>query len=182
MTSEPPGTEATPGHVHPRDRRVRFCSACGGMLEPREFEGRLRPVCPACGYIHFTDPKLVVAVLAEHDNRLLLQRRTRNPGKGGWTFPAGFADAGEVLESAAAREAWEETSAEVRVDRLVGVYSEPGDVIVLVAWAGTVLNPDGIRANEQETDSVGLFPLDALPPLAFPRDQRVLQDWQAGRG
>jgi len=49
----------------------------------------------------------------------------RNPPLG-WALPGGFVDVGEMVEAAAVREAREETSLQVRLVALLGVYSDPG--------------------------------------------------------
>ena len=41
-----------------------FCIACGTRMQPQLSFGRLRCVCPACGHIHFEDPKVAVGVVA----------------------------------------------------------------------------------------------------------------------
>lgn len=43
----------------------------------------------------------------------------------GWALPGGFVDVGERLEAAAVREAKEETSLDVRLEVLLGCYSDP---------------------------------------------------------
>lgn len=58
--------------------------------------------------------------------RILLTRRTDN---GRWCLPGGAMDAGESVEETCIREVWEETGLQVRVIRLIGVYSSPNLVI-----------------------------------------------------
>jgi NADH pyrophosphatase NudC (nudix superfamily) len=70
--------------------------------------GRLRPVCPHCGHVHFSDPKVAVGVWIEKDGEILLVRRVNTIGQGKWTLPSGFVDAGEDPGDAAARECLED--------------------------------------------------------------------------
>jgi 8-oxo-dGTP diphosphatase len=154
----------------------QHCAACGSLTEERDVEGRVRPVCTACGQIAYLDPKLAVAVLIARDGRLLLGKRgpgTREPGK--WSFPAGFVERGEPVERAAAREAREETGLDVVVGDLVGLYSSEGETVVLAVYeaSSAVGEP---RAGD-DLVQVGWFAFSDLPELAFPRDQRILEEW-----
>jgi 8-oxo-dGTP diphosphatase len=162
-----------------------FCLQCGTALEARHHEDRDRPTCPACGFIHYLDPKVAVAVILGDGDGVLLGRRSIDPGAGLWSFPAGYVNRGEVLEEAAIREVLEELGLAVRLSGLVGVYSQRGEAVVLIVYAGVVEagepHPDG-----HEVSEVRRFALDHLPDdLAFPHDRQVLADWkravQAGR-
>jgi len=53
---------------------------------------------------------------------VLIERRNPPPG---WALPGGFVDVGEALEQAAVREAREETCLDVRLQCLLGCYSDP---------------------------------------------------------
>jgi mutator protein MutT len=154
-----------------------YCLLCGTPLEARLQEDRDRPTCPSCGFIHYLDPKVAVAVVLTRDDQVLLGRRCIDPGSGLWSFPAGYVNRGEVLEQAAVREVSEELGVAIRLTALVGAYSERDNPVVLVVYAGEIQagepRPDG-----REVSEVRWFGLDALPEdLAFPHDRRVLADW-----
>jgi len=102
-----------------------FCSRCGRPREERTVRGRQRQVCTGCERIAYTDPKVAVGVVAARDGAVLLTQRNHQPKMGEWSFPSGFVDAGERVEDAAVREVKEETGIDVRVERLLGVFSEP---------------------------------------------------------
>jgi 8-oxo-dGTP diphosphatase len=155
-----------------------FCLQCGAPLEARQQEDRERPTCLVCGFIHYLDPKVAVAVVLGDARGVLLGRRCIDPGAGLWSFPAGYVNRGEVLEEAAVREVLEELGLSVRLTGLVGVYSERGSAVVLIVYAGEIEDgeptPDG-----REVSEVRRFAVDALPEdLAFPHDRRVLADWK----
>jgi 8-oxo-dGTP diphosphatase len=157
-----------------------YCPQCGTALEPRLQEDRERPTCPECGFIHYLDPKVAVAVVLGDERGVLLGRRGIDPASGRWSFPAGYVNRGEVLEEAAVREVHEELGIDVRLRRLVGVYSERGEPVVLVVYAGEVVEGEP-RPDGREVLEVRWFAPDALPPdLAFPHDRRVLSDWSRG--
>lgn len=65
------------------------------------------------------------AVVADGDGRILLQRRSDS---GNWALPGGAMDIGETLAESAIREVREETGFDVRIERIVGIYSDPGHV------------------------------------------------------
>ncbi|MBI4200037.1 MAG: NUDIX domain-containing protein [Chloroflexi bacterium] len=156
---------------------VRFCPSCGAPTILRAWSGRARPVCIGCGTVVYLDPKLVAGVVVAWGGKLVMLRRDRAPSRGLWTFPAGYVDRGEAVDKAAVREVKEETGLEVRITGLVGVYSRPADAYVLIVYAGEVTGGNLVAG--EEAQAVGLFDLDALPPLAFPRDARILEEWRA---
>jgi ADP-ribose pyrophosphatase YjhB (NUDIX family) len=161
-------------------RDVVYCQRCGQATEERAVEGRLRPVCPACGTVTYLDPKLAVAVVVERAGRILLGRRgpgTREPGK--WSFPAGFVERGEPVEAAAIREVREEVGLDVTLGPLLGLVSAPGEVVVLAVYAAVDARGEPVAGDD--LTEVGWFAPDALPELAFPHDARVLADWRRSR-
>lgn len=71
-------------------------------------------------------PALAADSVIIYGNKAILIRRGNEPFKGMLALPGGFVEYGETVERAAIREALEETGLIVRVDSLLGVYSEPG--------------------------------------------------------
>ncbi|MGB0721942.1 MAG: NUDIX domain-containing protein [Gammaproteobacteria bacterium] len=96
----------------------------------------------------------------------------------GWAIPGGFVDVGEAVETAAVREAREETSLDVTLVALLGIYSNPardprGHTATAVYCARAVGQPEA----RDDARSLAVFTLDALPDgLAFDHDQ-VLADY-----
>ena len=158
---------------------VTFCQECGARLEQRSAFGKMRGVCPRCDYVHFDDPKVAVGVVIDREGLIVLVRRGHEPQIGRWSFPSGFIDAGETLEDAAMREAEEETGLRIRIERLIGAYSEVGNRTVFVAYAAAAVG--GELAAGEECIEVRAFAPDALPALAFPHDGEILETWAAGR-
>src|SRR5438094_178418 len=67
-------------------------------------------------------PTFGVIVAVVQDRKILLQQRQDFPI---WGLPGGAVDSGESVTAAAVREVQEETGLDVRLTRLVGVYSHP---------------------------------------------------------
>ena len=67
------------------------------------------------------------AAIINNEGRILLTRRLDN---GQWCLPSGGMDAGESPIEACIREVFEETGLHVRVTRLVGVYSDPNQLVI----------------------------------------------------
>ncbi|HEV2066174.1 MAG TPA: NUDIX hydrolase [Thermomicrobiales bacterium] len=158
-----------------------FCQRCGAPTEERIVDGRERPVCTVCGTPTYLDPKLAVTVVIERDDRILLGKRaawTRSPGT--WSFPAGFVERGEVVEAAAIREVAEETGLVIEPGPVLGVFSEPGETVVLLVYPA--LSIAGAERPGDDLTELGWFSPDAFPGLAFPHDGAILRLWQSWRG
>lgn len=155
-----------------------YCPRCGSLVEHKESFGKVRPVCPRCGWIHFVDPKVAAAVLIEDDGRVLLVRRTNEPFRGLWTLPAGFINGGEDPAEAAARECLEETGLSVRVKRVLDIISgkeHPRGADFIIIYQAEVLG--GELRPDDDADAVEWFTRNNLPPLAFRATQKVLESF-----
>ena len=154
---------------------INFCLRCGTSLDERLLFGKQRPVCPACGWIYFEDPKVAAGVLVEGENGVLLVRRVNEPGRGLWSFPAGFVDAYEDPARAAERECLEETGLKAEVTSLLDVISgrehERGADIVIVYRAKIV---GGSLCAGDDADQAAYFLPSNLPPLAFRATRQAL--------
>jgi len=155
-----------------------YCQRCGGATELRLHDGRERPKCLTCGAITFFDPKLAVAVLVEREGRLLLGRRAQGARAAGkWSFPAGFVERGEPVETAAAREVMEEVGLNVEIGALIGLYSYQGEDVALAVYIAG--KSTGEPFAQDDLDQVGWFEIDDLPDLAFPHDRQIIGDWSS---
>jgi ADP-ribose pyrophosphatase YjhB (NUDIX family) len=157
-----------------------FCPRCGASVTHIEKFGRVRPVCPQCGWIHFVDPKVAAAVLIVQDGRVLLVRRVNEPFRGLWTLPAGFVNGGEDPAEAAERECLEETGLIVRVIRVFDIISgreHPRGADFVIVYLAEVLG--GEMKPDDDADAVEWFDKNNLPPLAFRATQKVLQSFYA---
>lgn len=158
---------------------ARYCIQCGTPLSIAEMFGKPRPVCTACGWIYFADPKVAVAVLISRNGQVLLGRRVNDPGRGQWTLPAGFIDAGEDPREAARRECFEETGLDVEIKDLLDVFygrEHERGAHILIVYQAQILGGQ-LKASD-DVDAVDFFDLEHLPPLAFTTTQRILQKWQ----
>jgi 8-oxo-dGTP diphosphatase len=160
---------------------VNFCPACGTPVEQQSVFGRMRPVCPACGRVHFHDPKVAAAVLVERDGRVLLVRRVNEPQHGKWSLPAGFVEFDEDPREAAQREALEETGLEVRITDLFDVIAgqeHPRGASIVIVYRGEITG--GEPKPGDDAGALGFFSPAELPPVAFEATRRALERWRSG--
>jgi 8-oxo-dGTP diphosphatase len=159
----------------------RFCPQCAGPLELRLLKAGdpQRHVCRQCNHVIYQDPKVAVGTIiaADEGSRIVLVRRAIEPGYGLWVFPGGYVDRGETVTAAAIREAKEEAGLDVRLDRLLNIYSYPGRPLVVIVYAATALG--GELCTDEECLEARLFTPDEIPwtALAFQSTTEGLREY-----
>ena len=150
----------------------KFCPQCAATLATTDG-------CDVCGWINYVDPKVAAVVLvADEHGRLLYIRRNHEPAMYQWSWPSGFVDAGERVEDAAIREVREETGVEVEIGGLLGVWSQTGEPVVVIAYRGRPTR--GELRPGPEALAAAWVPLDPparRPPPVFPHDQQILRSF-----
>ena len=136
-----------------------------------------------------TTPLLTVDIIIEvsdlenlsHEYHPIVLIERKHPPEG-WALPGGFVDVGETVEQAAIREAKEETSLDVTLTELLGVYSDPkrdprGHTVSAV-YIATVSVASAASAQAQD-DAKNLQLCDPTKPpgvLAFDH-QKIVDDY-----
>lgn len=120
-------------------------------------EGQIRVGCSA-------------TIFDQNREKVLLTQRTDN---GRWCLPGGGMESGESAAEACEREVWEETSLTVRVTRLIGVYSNPDQLViypdgnkaffVVMSFEAEIIN--GELGLSDETTAFGYFSLPEMDSL-----------------
>jgi ADP-ribose pyrophosphatase YjhB (NUDIX family) len=130
----------------------------------------------------------VSAVLFSPDkDEVLLTRRSDN---GMWCLPGGMVEAGETVSETCIREMREETSLEVRIVRLSGVYSNPDQLVVypdgnkahIIVLNFEVVKVGGSLSLSEETTEIRFFPIkEAAGMDLFHGHRQHLQDVLEGQ-
>ena len=125
-------------------------------------------------------PQITADVIIEMpmiENRpIILIERKYEPY--GWAIPGGFIEVGETIASGACREALEETSMDVDLDILLGLYSDPTrDFRGHTACAVFVGNATGKPVAADDAKDIALFdPFNVDVELAFDH-REILNDY-----
>lgn len=122
-------------------------------------EGKVRCGCSA-------------VIFDEARTKVLLTRRADN---GLWCAPGGAMESGESAAEACEREVLEETGLTVRVKRLVGVYSDPDQLVIypdgnkvqIVALSFEAEVVGGELVLSSETIQAGYFSVDEIQTMTF---------------
>jgi len=138
-------------------------------------------LCPNCGKVveKYRNPFPTVDIIIEtgkqKDGIVLIKRK--NPPFG-WALPGGFVDYGESLESAAKREAEEETSLKVELLYQLGAYSDPSrdprHHTISVVFVG---RSTGMPKAADDAIDVGIFDRHSLPNLMAFDHKEILRDY-----
>jgi 8-oxo-dGTP diphosphatase len=134
--------------------------------------------CPSCGsqVKQYRNPFPTVDIIIELDSGIVLIERRNEPF--GWALPGGFVDYGESLESAAVREAREETSLEISNLRLMGCYSDPArDDRMHTISTVFIATAQGIPRAADDALNLAIFRLDSLPERLCFDHTRILADY-----
>lgn len=120
---------------------------------------------------------IIIEIDKEDGRQGIVLIKRKNPPYG-WALPGGFVDYGESLEQAAVREAKEETSLDIQLQRQMHTYSDPKrdprkHTISTVFIAQAKGNP----VAQDDAQEINVFSKDELNfPLAFDHE-KILTDY-----
>lgn len=114
-------------------------------------------------------PALTVDGILLHNNSVLLIQRKHSPFQGLWALPGGFVEYGEKTEDAMVREMAEETGLKIKVQAVIGVYSDPhrdprGHTVTVAYLVESI---GGILHAGDDAGNAKYFKVNELPELAF---------------
>jgi NAD+ diphosphatase len=171
-------------HIAQWRRDSRFCGSCGSANTDAVLDaastGPARQ-CPSCGRMEF--PRIAPAIMALGTNDegkiLLAHNKTFTPGL--YSLIAGFVEAGENLEAAAAREVREEAGIAIRDIHYAASQPWPLPHSLMICFtarhASGAVRPDGVEIADAQW-----FSRDNLPTL--PRRgsiaRRLIEGWLEG--
>jgi len=165
-----------------KKQKRKYCHYCSGQVEMKLEGDSLRDYCPVCDVYFYENPLPVVSTIVVKDRRVLLVKRRNDPYQGQWCLPSGFAESGESVAEAALRELYEETGVEGRIIQLQDVDSNSnyfyGDLLFLTF---EVEQTGGVPGAGDDAVDIRYFPIDRVPPLAFPSNTKALQTYVEGK-
>src|SRR5262245_26218936 len=122
-------------------------------------------------------PLLTVDIIIEIGDGAIVLIERKNPPHG-WALPGGFVDYGESVESAAVREAKEETSLDVSLREQFYTYSDPSrDTRFHTVSTVFIATAEGQPHGADDAKAARLFTETNLPaPIVFDH-AKILRDY-----
>ena len=125
----------------------------------------------------------IAVVILNEENQVLLQKRA---DVGLWGIPSGHIEIGETVSEAAIREVKEETNLDIRIKKLIGIYSDPdsqvfaypnGKVVhfITTCFLAEMIGGE-LRCNSFESLEIKFFEQQHLPQDLLKMHPRWLKD------
>jgi len=153
-------------------RVFKYCPKCGAAAL-RMTGGKLL-WCGACGFEFYLNAAAAVAgMIVDDQGRLLITVRGKEPGKGKWDLPGGFADPGESAEEALQREVREEVGLEIIAMRYLGSYPNTYEYMGVryatmdMGFVCQVEDVSQAAARERDIEAVLFKPPREIDPARF---------------
>lgn len=123
--------------------------------------------------IGYKTPKVDIRAVVFNDQGHLLMVREKIDGC--WSVPGGWADIGYTPSEVAVKETREEAGVEVKPERILAIldkkrHEHPADIYYVYKIFIECRITGSTDKKTDETDEVGYFPEDQLPPLSGPRN------------
>lgn len=125
----------------------------------------------------------VAVIILNEENQVLLQKRA---DVGLWGIPSGHVEIGETVSEAVIREVKEETNLDIRIEKLIGVYSDPdsqvfnypnGKVVhfITTCFLAKIIGGE-LTCNSDESLEIKFFSQDNLPEDLLTMHPQWLED------
>ena len=133
----------------------------------------------------YKNPVPAVDAIIQMDTQILLVKRKNQPFRGYMAIPGGFVNEGETVEDAQKCEVREETSLDIELVDILGVYSDPkrdprGHIMstVFIAYVPVNRNKSVEALGPDDASELEWIDLEAIPNEKFAFDhKRILMDY-----
>ncbi len=159
------------------EKYYKFCPTCKTPLQRKLIDGKNRIFCPNCNFVFWNNPKPVVSVLLNTNNKILMLKRANEPLKDYWVMPGGYVNYDETPEEAVKRETLEEIGIEVDILGLIGVYrinNDPRGVNIDIIYEGDL---KGQIQLSEEHGKYKFFSINELPEKIAYKHREAIRDW-----
>jgi ADP-ribose pyrophosphatase YjhB (NUDIX family) len=130
----------------------------------------------------------IAVIILNEENQVLLQKRA---DVGLWGIPSGHIEIGETVSEAVIREVKEETNLDIRIKKLIGVYSDPHSQVfaypngkevhfITTCFLAEITGGE-LRCNSSESLEIRFFEQKNLPQDLLKMHPRWLKDALADR-
>ena len=96
----------------------KLCPSCGST--DTYYDGTKKFSCKKCSFTYYHNVAAAVAAILKCEGKIVLIRRSNEPGKGKLDLPGGFLDPNETAEEAVKREIDEELNMDIGTPEYLG--------------------------------------------------------------
>lgn len=127
----------------------------------------------------YKSPKITVDGIIIKDDEIILIKRKYEPYKNSWALPGGYVEYNEKTEDAIIREIFEETGIKTKINKLIGVYSDPkrdprGHTISIIYELKII---KGKIKSGDDASEVDFFKFDNIPEKLSFDHKKIISDY-----
>ena len=127
----------------------------------------------------YKSPKITVDGIIIKDDKIILIKRKYEPYKNSCALPGGYIEYNEKAEDAIIREIFEETGIKTKINKLIGVYSDPkrdprGHTISII-YELKIIN--GKIKSGDDASEVDFFKFDNIPEKLSFDHKKIISDY-----
>lgn len=129
---------------------MKFCPDCGLELKEQFVDEKIVKVCQ-CGFTDWDNwVNISTVVVCYNSNNEFVMVKLKGKEKGKVTFPGGYRNLGETLETSARREFFEETGHEIDNLKLFKVYTRDDIRLVWIVFTASLSSGQFMENSETE--------------------------------
>ena len=167
-------------HLSKKMKIFNYCPACGSS--DMIFDNTKKFSCRDCSFTYYHNVAAAVAAILESDNKIVLIKRAKEPGKGKLDLPGGFVDPKESAEEAIKSEIKEELKINLRELRYLGSYPNIYEYEDVIYHTCDLFFYSKIDALPTDFDKTEIEELILINPLEIPDDRIAFESVKMGLG
>ena len=167
-------------HLSEKIKPFKYCPACGsGNIS---FDNVKKFSCKDCSFTYFHNVAAAVAAILQYDQKVIMIKRAKDPGKGKLDLPGGFVDPKESAEEAIKREIKEELGIDLRELRYLGSYPNVYKYEEVIYHTCDLFFYCKIDALPTDFDKTEIEDLILINPFEIPDDKIEFESVKMGLG